>query len=247
MSPSNKCKLCLENKELIKAHVIPEGFFRILRTGQQGPHIHTNTPGRHPKRAPIGVYDKTILCNDCERTFGAWDTYAQDLLLRGFNEGWSVRQDGKVVAYQCEAYDYAKLKLFLLSVLWRASVSSHEFYQRVHLGPYEPEVRAMILDSKPGEAETFGTVLAKFVEPEATAILDPHEDRYDDVRHYRIYIGAGFLAYTKVDARPVPRSWHSLLLRPSYPLLVVPRDLHASKDGSLMKKMARDALNRHKQ
>ena len=74
------CCYCRQDKKLIKAHIIPEGFFRRLREEQNPPMMLTNTAGEYPKKMPIGVYDKNILCDECEKIFGVWDEYAQQLL-----------------------------------------------------------------------------------------------------------------------------------------------------------------------
>jgi len=42
------------------------------------------------------------------------------------------QQDNKIII---EGIDYAPFKLFLMSVLWRASVSTLEFFKLVSLGP----------------------------------------------------------------------------------------------------------------
>jgi hypothetical protein len=78
--------LCQTEKPLIKAHVIPEGFFRCVGHPSEILELHTNTPGTYPKRAPIGVYDKLILCRACDNVFSPWEQHAQDVLLRNFSE-----------------------------------------------------------------------------------------------------------------------------------------------------------------
>ena len=96
------CRFCETEQHLIRAHIVPEGFFRVLRDGSTVPELHTNTPGAHPKRAPIGVYDKSILCGPCDNRFALWDKHAQDVLLRDFSDetaihngpekiGWTIR------------------------------------------------------------------------------------------------------------------------------------------------------------
>ena len=57
------CRLCLKDKNLIKAHIIPEGFFRLLRSGNRSPEMHSNSPGSFPKRMQVGTYDSNILCS----------------------------------------------------------------------------------------------------------------------------------------------------------------------------------------
>lgn len=56
------CRFCNSERPLIKAHVVPEGFSRVLRDGSAVPELLTNKRGAYPKRSPTGVYDKSILC-----------------------------------------------------------------------------------------------------------------------------------------------------------------------------------------
>ena len=65
----NTCKSCGQARKLVKAHAIPEAFFRELNNDGMAPIVITNRPGEFSKRAPIGIYDKTILCSDCESLF----------------------------------------------------------------------------------------------------------------------------------------------------------------------------------
>ena len=49
-------------------------------------------------------------------------------------------------AFILEEYDYNKFKLFVLSLVWRASVSRQDIFENVSLGPYEEELRKVILN-----------------------------------------------------------------------------------------------------
>jgi len=76
-----KCKFCGNKSSLIEAHVIPAGFFRrIDRPGKKALEMLTNKEGEQKKRLPIVVYDKTIVCKNCENIWAEWDNYAQQLL-----------------------------------------------------------------------------------------------------------------------------------------------------------------------
>ena len=143
-----KCHLCLEERKLIKAHIIPESFFLPLRSSKRAPEIHSNIDGEYPKKSPIGIYDKSILCSECDSLIGDWDNYAQQLLLKDFTEDLAVHGGAKKVAYKIDSFNYHKLKLFFVSVLWRASISNHYFYRRVKLGPYQSVARKMILEKR---------------------------------------------------------------------------------------------------
>lgn len=79
-----KCQYCGEDKKLIKAHIIPESFFKPLRADNGDvPYLMTDLQGEFPKKSPIGVYDKTILCRDCEDQFAQWDEYGFKTLVDG--------------------------------------------------------------------------------------------------------------------------------------------------------------------
>ncbi|GAI04576.1 unnamed protein product, partial [marine sediment metagenome] len=40
---------------------IPAGFFRRLRQGQEALKLITNKAGEYNKKAPVGMYDRTIV------------------------------------------------------------------------------------------------------------------------------------------------------------------------------------------
>jgi hypothetical protein len=198
------------------------------------PEIHSNIEGEYPKRAPIGIYDTSILCEKCDKAIGVWDNYAQQLLLKDFGEDLAVYHGLKKVAYKIDAFDYEKFKLFFISLLWRASISSQYFYKRVILGTYESVLREMILRNNPGAPEDFPVVIAKFSDPKVTGMLDPHKDNFDGITFYRFYM-TGFVIYIKVDKRKMPEFLEPLYIRKGQPIWIILRDLHKSKDVKIMK------------
>ena len=141
----------------------------------------------------------------------------------------------QLIAYNYGAYDYQKLKLFFLSLLWRASQSSHVFYRRIDLGPHEPKIRQAIIDSTGGDASFYSVVLAKF--PKHYGILDPHPTRFDWVNFCQIYL-AEYVAYSKVDRQHLPESFRGLELSDGRSLIVLARDPAKSKDTKVMRSIA---------
>jgi hypothetical protein len=238
------CKLCGENKKLIKSHIIPEGFFRPLRSGDTVPEIHSNIKGAFPKRSPIGIYDKTILCEKCDKYLGVWDSYAQKLLIQDFSEELAVEKGNMKAAYRIDKYDYKQLKLFFLSVLWRASISSLAFYSKIEIGPHESVIKEMIKREDPGEPFDYAVSLAKFRDPRISAMLDPHRTRLDGINYCQFYI-TGFVVYIKVDKRHPPDFLRELCLKIHPPFWIILRDLNKSKDGKIMKNIASKAI-RHR-
>lgn len=235
------CRLCLQDKKLIKAHIVSEGFFRLLRRENIAPEMHSNTPGSFPKRMPVGTYDSTILCSECDGKMAPWDDYGQQVLIRQFPEAVKMSLQGKTVAWRMEKFDYQRLKLFFMSLLWRASVSTQTFYKRISVGPFEDRLRTMILNENPGDSQEFAVVLARIEDGEITAMLDPHRERHDGISFSRFYL-PGFVVYLKVDKRPTPSFLADLPLQEGRPLTVLARSFRNSPDGGIMRELAERAL-----
>jgi len=237
------CKLCNEEKILVKAHIIPEGFFRSLRHGSIVPEIHSNTKGVFPKRSPIGVYDKNILCEKCDKYLGLWDEYAQKLLIQNFSESNSVYNGSTKVAYQINSYDYKKLKLFFLSLLWRASISSQPFFKKIQIGAHENILKEMIRNSNPGDPYDYTVSLAKFSNPRIKEMLDPHTTRFSGINYCQIYL-TGFVLYIKTDKRKPPAFLEELCLKRDPPFWIILRDINEGKDGKILKDIVLKAIQK---
>ena len=233
------CRLCSQNRKFIKAHAIPEAFFRELRVDGETPLLVSGEPGQFPRRAPIGVYDEGILCEVCEPQFGEIDDYGIEVLLKKFDEYFHpLQRDGETAGFESSIADPSRLLQFLVAVLWRACVSSQHFYAKVALGPHEPLARAAV--STPGEAlsPVFDALLSRWRDEDnripTTAVLDPQREKWFGVNAYRLYFGE-IVAYVKVDAQPFPPRMQALSLRSAPPVLVVARAMSESKDLRAMK------------
>ncbi len=227
---------------MIEAHVIPESFFRPFRAGGEVPLLLTNTEGQYPKRSPIGVYDSGILCDQCEPGFGPWDTYAQEFLKSMPSNAVEIQQGKQVIGYEVASYRYDLLKLFFISLLWRASVSKHLFYKNVRLGPYETEAKKFLQGNDPGAEHDFSVTLAKFDGPLAHAILDPCRAKWDGVNYYHFYLG-GYIAYIKADHRESPQPHLDFAMKPDGPLKIIGRNFVESKELALFRKIAQSPNN----
>lgn len=231
-----KCKFCGNDKRLINTHIIPAGFYRRLQQGQGPLNLMTNRAGEYNKKSWVGVYDRTIVCGDCERIWTEWDDYAQKLLAEEPLNGQALYHGDQKIAYMVKAFEYKKLKLFFISMLWKASVSSHQFFSKISLGQFEEIAKEHISKSNPGDSEEFSVTLAKFDHPLSKPMLNPHEDKYSDVNYFRFYL-ASYVAYIKVDHKPTPMPLSQLALAENKPLYIVCRDFTKSKELELMKKL----------
>lgn len=237
-----KCRLCNDRTDLVEAHIVPGGFFRRMPSDHGPARILQNNPEQFPKRAPVGIYDKGILCSKCEPRFGPWDQHVQEVLTDDLKNG-VVRQVGeKIVGYEIQKYDYKLLKLFFISLAWRASVSTQPFYRRISLGPFEDLARQMILEDRPGVPQDFGVTLARFDTELWKVTFDPQGERWTGINYVRFYL-AGYVAHVKVDKRDAPKPMSDFLLTGVPPLKVLARDFKESSEASLAQKIARQPQN----
>lgn len=233
-----KCLLTGVDGKAIAAHVIPRAFYEI-DPDADGPHrIISNADGVFPRRSPTGVYDKTIVTEEGERLFSSWDNYAAKLLLDERDQFKSIAVGPRTIGYSRDDYNYTLLKLFALSVIWRAGVSSKPFFDRVQLGPHEARIRKRLLSADPGESSCYSVVFGMWEGREqGPGMMDPFREKYEHVNFYRMYLG-NYICYVKVDQRPTPGSLRYVQLTPKHPLVVVARNLASSKECPIMRRMA---------
>ena len=224
------CRGCNQDKKLVRAHIIPESFFRELRSEEGTLKLVTNTKGVYTKRAPIGVYDQEILCKDCEDLFQEVDDYAAKILLNSDNHE-ELLHYGKLAGYRIKNINYILLKRFVISLLWRASISKQNFYKKVNLGPIEARAKKLIWDKSSGEKHEFSFVLAKFDDTGTYSkiVLDPLQERWFGKRYYRFYLG-GYILYVKVDSQETPSEWIQFIPSDNDLIIVSRGDLLKSKE-----------------
>jgi hypothetical protein len=185
-SPSNvaKCRLCRGEKRLRRSHIIleffsdnsglmyPTGKSRRLQPFTQPIHTH---PGKRFDRKEVGYWEKRhgmveyLLCEDCEQRFSGFEDYAKRLF---YGDSSPIRLQLPLLADPLFIADYKKLKLFQLSILWRAAEAKGEFYSAVDLGqPHRERLRKMLLNEEPGTETEYLCGLTRLV-IESPAILE---------------------------------------------------------------------------
>ncbi|HUT35688.1 MAG TPA: hypothetical protein VNE39_19515 [Planctomycetota bacterium] len=155
--PEKPCALCLRHLKLCNSHIVPESCYRPAYDSR---HCASELRSWDTRWRPIQVGKRErLLCEECDtKRIGRYDTY-----FKGF---WFDRPalppviSGRTV--DVTGADYTLLKLFHLSVLWRAGVSSQAGFSNVKLGPYGEKLRAMLLRGDPGPEDAYpiwGTVI----------------------------------------------------------------------------------------
>lgn len=138
---NNICKFCGKTKSLIRAHVIPKAFYiggnkYVLKDLREG----------ETKRRNSGTYDTNILCSDCDNhVLGIYDNYAAELLLREYTKHIEQQnEDFTIYHFKENEFDYNAIRAFIVSILWRASVSNLRECEDVFLGKYENIAKEII-------------------------------------------------------------------------------------------------------
>ena len=101
--------------------------------------------------------------------------------------------------------DYHRLKLLLMSVLWRASVSKLEFFRLVSLGFREQILRELLLADNPGLPEEFGCVVvfAHDGEQDITdTMFNPEPMRWAGRRMCEFFFGGALWLFHCDQRRP---------------------------------------------
>jgi hypothetical protein len=250
-----KCKFCSKPVEkLVDSHIIPKAFFIYTRSisdkiGQSDHMLMiTNTKGQQPKRRlRIGWYDSNLVCQECEARFKPYDEYAIQLLLKQENKQKPVVKDGENIAWTVDDYSFKKLKLFIISLLWRAGASDLPPFKRINPGKELEKAKQLILSDNSGKENEFSFVLARFGDNAGKAfIVDPHvefkNDAFGDLNCYRFYLGAGYIVYVKVDKRPFPQESEEISAIDGKPLWIIRRsDFSVSKEWEVFKKVLHQA------
>jgi hypothetical protein len=213
-----RCRFCDEDKKLIEAHIVPRCLLQPLYS-PSGPMVLVNKES-YPKRLQTGQYDDKLLCADCDNKFAPWEEYAADLLVKGgaYDQYQQAKLDENF--YTIQSYDFVKLKLCLLSILWKMSISYNDVFKDVRLGPFEAIIRQMLLDKNPGHTDEFPMVIYRLVGEFDSSTLRPTFPIKDEGVNVYEFGLPGYMVRIKVDKRPTPKPIGNLTLAPGNPLVI---------------------------
>jgi hypothetical protein len=173
------CKLTGNTGNFVRCHLIPRALTRPSFPGQ---YFISGGPGIRPKKSWTSWYDEQLVIRKGERILADYDDWGIRELrrLELVWSGWGAKTslpveksiDGepgfgfRVV----ECADPAKLRLFFLSLLWRAAATNRSEFEEINLEQDELErLRTMVRDGNPEPLEFFPINLLQIV-----ARADPH-------------------------------------------------------------------------
>lgn len=172
-----------------------------------------------------GEFESNILCLKCDnQRIGRLEQYASLVLYGGSPLDVKPGETPDGVKYLYVAgLDYAKFKLFLLSILWRASISSRPLFHEVALGPYEERIRKRILTEDPGEQLIYPCLIMTYLNQDdfpIDLVVQPSQARVDGGYAYNFLIG-GFVYMFFVTSRIVPDWISDVAINPEGEIKIV--------------------------
>lgn len=154
-APTGRCALCQSRTKLCESHILSDFLYEHTKD-EDRQFISLSRDPRHPTRPMQKGYWEHLLCVDCEGRIGEWERVAADV-LRLASE--TEPQDSRTV--RVPGADTATLRLFFLSLLWRAHAARHDAVEAVRLGPYGEPLREMLMAGDPAEWWRFPVVVIR--------------------------------------------------------------------------------------
>ena len=157
------CRLCLKEKILIKrSHLFPNFMYKGIGDDIKRINVISSSKPFQKKKVQSGAYEENILCADCDNNLlSKLERYANNFLYsqpyRTNNESFEqVPSFHGISIIRCKNIDYQKFKLFLQSLIWRASVSTHQLFKNFKLTEQQEEqLRSSLIESIPLEEDNF--------------------------------------------------------------------------------------------
>lgn len=131
--------MCGTVAQLCESHILPEWMYKFYYDNHHRYHLHK------PKRAENGAVElddtslhqkglkEYLLCQSCEGFLSEAERYFREVVHLNTGQQNTLSDNG----LQIFGLDYKKVRTFILSILWRMSISSLPEFSGVSLGASE--------------------------------------------------------------------------------------------------------------
>ncbi|MEZ8026116.1 hypothetical protein [Enterovibrio norvegicus] len=127
---STVCKLCLKPKPLRDSHIIPRAIYRRRKRFGKPQLVAVTIDESTPPDLSNCDPKEPLFCSSCENELlnNRYERYSDSLLTGKF----PVRKNPQEIIL--ENFKYERFYLYVISILWRASISSLDQFQGINLG-----------------------------------------------------------------------------------------------------------------
>ena len=159
---AENCKLCGLRKPLCRSHILPDLAYTDVIDRHSHPRmvvVRAADPHRVADTTHQTGFWERLLCRDCEQKFSGYEDYSSRHLLDAPLPGANPLTG----LIEFRVGSYARVKLFLLSLLWRVGVAKGDFFRCVDLGRHERLIREMLNTEKPGAPDDYGCLVTPLI------------------------------------------------------------------------------------
>ncbi len=134
-----------DEEALCKAHIIPKCFYNKTK-----PHQSYNANGTiDAKHYQNGCKDNNIICKQADNLIGQYDEEAFKILKKNIQQHqvhfFNNSLNKPFYYYFSNEFNYKKLRLFFISLIWRASISSAPEFKNIKLSKKYEHLALQIL------------------------------------------------------------------------------------------------------
>lgn len=221
-APAANCRLCLRQAPLAKSHVIPEFIFSGMYDRK---HRFLEVADVNAGTIALGQkgFRERLFCLECEQRFNRHERHARRL----FKDDLPPPVQPEFGRHRIANVNPQSLRFFLLSVLWRAGVSSLPVFKHIDLGPHEEKLRSILLtDDAPATNGYPCVVLPLLFEGKhfKDFIVEPTPARIVGHKCYRFVFG-GFVFLFYVSSHMLPPAFQKTTLPQSGPFDLYAKEL----------------------
>jgi hypothetical protein len=164
------CRLTGESGKFVEAHILPRALTKPALAGR---NFIQFGEGKRPIRRWSSWYDRELVTCEGEKILSGYDDWAIAELRRlklvwqswgpmiSLSTGDSIKVDSSGYGLrQLRCSDPDKLRLFFLSLLWRAAATTRPEFREIQLGTDHLEhLRIMVRDGNPRPLDFYPTTL----------------------------------------------------------------------------------------
>ncbi len=159
------CDLCKNDEELQVSHIIPNTFFKRMKK-HSNQSIQLDMQPESQVEYTQESWSEKLLCRNCEQLINEFDSYVGAFTYNPRRVNVTSNKTNKDFRLFSNV-DYKKLRLFQLSLIYRASLAQGKAYQHISLSETHMEqIRDSLLRKEPFSDQFLGCQMKLIWNPE---------------------------------------------------------------------------------
>lgn len=164
MPTTGICALCrTPDSNLLGSHIVPEFFYKRVYTKT---HKFTSISLDEAEHLAIEQkgYRENLLCAVCETKFSKWEGELSRFVDQVISDSYTTCKTTQVgIVTVVSEVNYFSVKMAVLSIFWRMSISQHKLFSVYKLGPYEEDFRSLLDQQKEPAVTEYPVLLSKCI------------------------------------------------------------------------------------